>query len=127
MGNIVIVLVCLFVFFLIVAVAVLAIILTVRNMNKPDKTLAEQPIAPQPTYINTAESAVPDYSKKYQRKYLLTKNEWYEWKKLKTYAEMRGLFVCVKIRLLDLLEPRRGEKYIYEHLHRVTTGYPIIL
>ena len=73
MGKIVIILVCLFIFFVIVALAVVAIILTVKNINKPDKPLAEQPIAPQPTYINTAELAAPDYSKKYQRKYLLTK------------------------------------------------------
>ncbi|MBE6986035.1 MAG: DUF2726 domain-containing protein [Ruminococcaceae bacterium] len=123
MGNVIIILACLFVFFIIVAVAVLAIILTVRNMNKPDKPLAEQPIATQPTYINTAVPTVPDYSKKYQRKYLLTKNEWHEWKKLKAYAEMRGLFVCVKIRLLDLLEPRKGEKDYMSLLGKVQSKH----
>ncbi len=56
------------------------------------------------------ETSVRDYSKKYQRRLLLTKNEYSEWKKLKTYADNKGYIICPKVRLLDLLEPRRGEK-----------------
>lgn len=50
-----------------------------------------------------------DYTGKYQRKYLLTKNEWYEYKKLKQLAESRGLVICPKVRLLDLIEPRKED------------------
>lgn len=50
-----------------------------------------------------------DYSKSYQAKYLLTRNEWHEYKKLRQYAEAKGLQVCPKVRLLDIIEPRRGE------------------
>lgn len=51
-----------------------------------------------------------DYSKSYQRKYLLTKNEYGQYKKLKEYADQAELLICPKVRLLDVLEPRKGEK-----------------
>ena len=50
------------------------------------------------------------YAGCYQRKYLLTKNEWYAYKKLQPLAASMGLVVCPKVRLLDILEPRKGEK-----------------
>ena len=56
--------------------------------------------------------AVPDYSKSYQAKYLLTMNEYQEYKKLAEYADAKGLRICPKVRLLDLVEPRRGEGYM---------------
>ena len=48
----------------------------------------------------------------YQAKYLLTKNEWYEYKKLKEYAAAYQLQVCPKVRLLDIVEPRKGDNYM---------------
>lgn len=50
-----------------------------------------------------------NYANAYQRKYLLTKNEWYEYKKLKQYADSANLLICPKVRLLDILEPRKEE------------------
>lgn len=52
-----------------------------------------------------------DYKNSYQRKYLLTKNEWHAYKKLQDLAAKRELQVCPKVRMLDLVEPRRGEKH----------------
>lgn len=49
-----------------------------------------------------------DYTQSYQAKYLLTKNEWYEYRKLKEYAGKMNLQVCPKVRLLDIIEPRSG-------------------
>lgn len=51
-----------------------------------------------------------NYSQGYQAKYLLTKNEWYEYRKLKKYAEEMNLQVCPKVRLLDIIEPRSDAK-----------------
>ena len=51
-----------------------------------------------------------DYSQSYQRKYLLTKNEYREYMKLRQYAAEKGLLICPKVRLLDIIEPRKGEK-----------------
>lgn len=50
------------------------------------------------------------YAGCYQRKYLLTKNEWYANKKLMDLAKSRDLIICPKVRLLDIIEPRKGEK-----------------
>lgn len=50
-----------------------------------------------------------EYHGKYQKRYLLTKHEYSEYKKLKEYASKRDLQICPKVRLLDLIEPRRGE------------------
>ena len=51
-----------------------------------------------------------DYAQSYQRKYLLTKNEYREYMKLRQLAADRGLLICPKVRLLDIIEPRKGEK-----------------
>ena len=50
-----------------------------------------------------------DYSTAYQAKYLLTQNEWHEYKKLKVLADEKQLQICPKVRLLDLIEPRSGD------------------
>ena len=41
--------------------------------------------------VTPAQAQKPDYSKSYQAKYLLTKNEWYEYRKLRDFAEAEGL------------------------------------
>lgn len=65
----------------------------------------------QKTEPTTEGETLPkDYSKSYQAKYLLTKNEWYEHKKLQKLAAEKGLVICPKVRLLDIIEPRKGEK-----------------
>ena len=51
-----------------------------------------------------------DYSKSYQKKMLFTKNEWYAHKKLQELAGEKGFVICPKVRLLDIIEPRSGEK-----------------
>ncbi|MBQ3541830.1 MAG: DUF2726 domain-containing protein [Oscillospiraceae bacterium] len=51
-----------------------------------------------------------DYSQSYQRKYLLTKNEYREYMTLRKLATEKDLIICPKVRLLDIIEPRKGEK-----------------
>lgn len=74
----------------------------------------EEPKAPEPQMLpdQELELAKTDYSQSYQSKYLLTKNEWYEYRKLRDIAEAKGFRVCPKVRLLDLVEPRRGDGYM---------------
>lgn len=57
--------------------------------------------------------------KNYQVKYLLTKNEWYEHKKPQKFANEKGLVVCPKVRLLDIIEPRRGENNYKSLMYKV--------
>lgn len=48
-----------------------------------------------------------DFSDSYQAKYLLTKNELAQYKKLKEIADARGFVICPKVRLFDIIEPKR--------------------
>ena len=64
-----------------------------------------------------------DYAKSYQKKYLLTKNEYYECKKLMQYASDAGLIVCPKVRLLDIIEPRKGEGNYMSLLRKVQSKH----
>ena len=52
----------------------------------------------------------PDYSQSYQRKYLLTKNEYREYMTLRKIAAEKDMIICPKVRLLDIIEPRKGER-----------------
>lgn len=49
-----------------------------------------------------------NYREAYQARQLLTKREHQEYLKLKQYADARGWLICPKVRLFDLIEPRRG-------------------
>lgn len=60
----------------------------------------------------SAEEKTPDekdYTQSYQRKYLLTKNEYREYMTLRKIAAEKDLIICPKVRLLDIIEPRKGE------------------
>ena len=64
----------------------------------------------QNNQVGESKTSRSTYAGCYQRKYLLTKNEWYAYKKLQSLAASMGLVVSPKVRLLDILEPRKGEK-----------------
>lgn len=49
-----------------------------------------------------------NYRESYQPRQLLTKHELQEYQKLKRYADLRGWKICPKVRLFDLIEPKRG-------------------
>lgn len=49
-----------------------------------------------------------NYRETYQARQLLTNRELQEYKKLKQYADVRGWLICPKVRLRDLIEPKRG-------------------
>lgn len=70
------------------------------NKNK-NKNINEIPTITFP-------SIKENYESKYQVKYLLTKNEWYEYKKLHEVALKHNLQICPKVRLADIIEPRKG-------------------
>lgn len=72
------------------------------------------------TYINDR-YVMPDTSKDmgYKSKYLLTKNEWHEHKKLREYAAKKGLQVCPKVRLIDLVTPYGNGRDYMTRFHKV--------
>lgn len=99
--------------FIILPIIVLCFLLFTKNTNSNgyDHDTGRQ----QETIIRKEESNIPkrnNYAQAYQAKYLLTRNEWYEFKKLKKYAAELNIHICPKVRLLDLVEPRKGEKYM---------------
>jgi hypothetical protein len=51
-----------------------------------------------------------DFENAYQRRELFTRNEWQNYKKLKAIADEKGLVVCPKVRLFDIIEPRLDKK-----------------
>lgn len=59
-------------------------------------------------YINTTEQYHPQDIIPYHKKYLLTKNEYYFFKKLKPVADKYGYTILTKIRLADLVEVNHG-------------------
>ena len=64
-----------------------------------------------------------DFSKAYQAKYLLTKNEWYEYKKLNKLAAEKGLRICPKVRVLDIIEPRKDQKNYLALINKVQSKH----
>lgn len=89
-------------------ILVAIIIYLVYSKRKSSKNV--KPISTEETQLESINNAMPfEYTGKYQKKYLLTKNEYSEYKKLKEYANIRNLQICPKVRLLDLIEPKRGE------------------
>lgn len=51
-----------------------------------------------------------DFHTAYQRREIFTRNEWQNYKKLRDVAEAKGLVVCPKVRLFDIIEPRLDKK-----------------
>lgn len=61
------------------------------------------------TKIENSPLNASEFQGKYCKKYLLTKNEYFEFQKLKKIALTKGYIICPKVRLLDLIEPKKGD------------------
>lgn len=48
-----------------------------------------------------------DFTNSYEARYLLTKNEWQQYNTLKKVADTKGYIICPKVRLLDIIQPRK--------------------
>lgn len=57
---------------------------------------------------DTKKTSKINYREAYQPCQLLTKHELQEYIKLKQYADTKGWLICPKVRLRDLIEPKRG-------------------
>lgn len=77
----------------------------------------------RPTEIEIEPEQKNNYTQSYQKRFLLTKNEWYEYKKLQQYADATELQICPKVRLLDIIEPRKGEKNYMSLLGKVQSKH----
>lgn len=102
--------------YIILIIIIIALVAFKFKDMRPKQT-AQAPAA-QPDEI-AQEVTTPDYSNVYQRKLLFTKNEYFELKKLKAYADKNSLEVFAKVRLLDLLEPIKGKGNYQTLLHKI--------
>lgn len=59
-------------------------------------------------FLNSKIKPKTNYREAYQARPLLTKREHQEYLKLRQYAAARGWLICPKVRLWDLIEPRKG-------------------
>lgn len=93
--------------FVLIACIIVSIVMPKNKTNKqiqyPRRIIYSN--ANKTTYIKP-ENNLFDY----QAKYLLTKNEWYEFKKLQEIAKHNNLLICPKVRLADIIEPRHNTK-----------------
>lgn len=97
---------------------IIIIILVIKNARKNKKARQTRPTSYATPELSTIEPKEEsreelqeiDYTTAYQSRYLLTKNEWYQYKKLKEIADAKGYVICPKVRLLDIIEPRKGAK-----------------
>jgi very-short-patch-repair endonuclease len=77
---------------------VIAFVAVLWSKTKKEKAKEDSVPNPEPT------DALSD-TDGYQSKYLLTKNEWINFKALKKYASRKSFVICPKVRLADLVEP----------------------
>ncbi len=101
-------------FLLILAIIISVIVIIVVSIKKKTSTNTHtnnEPInAPQTEQVN-ADLIVPEDNKKipFERKYLLTKNEYYFYKELKKIADKYNLTVLSKIRFADIVQVKNSE------------------
>lgn len=53
-----------------------------------------------------------NYATAYQAVNILTSREWKAYLTLRNFAEQRGLIICPKVRLADIIEPKSGPDYM---------------
>ena len=94
-----------------VLIALIAVLLSCIVKQKRPKT--EKP----------GDEKISDYKGLYQAKHILSKNEWYEYRKLRDLAAANDLQVCPKVRLLDIIEPRRGERNYMSLLGKIKSKH----
>lgn len=85
------------------------------DINEIKKLIEEEPKQEQTNQNN--------WSQSYQPRYLLTKNEWYAYRRLKEIADIRGFIICPKVRLLDIIEPRRGTNNYMSSLGKIQSKH----
>lgn len=88
-----------------IIIGIALIIFVIKWGNSTNKT--KEPVN---IVITEKEFEQFKWNNSYQPKYLLTINEKNQYKKLKTWATNHNLIVFTKVRVLDLIEPRKGIK-----------------
>lgn len=64
-----------------------------------------------------------DFANAYQAQPIFTKNEWQNYKTLRDVAAVKGYIICPKVRLLDIVKPRSGEKKYKTLLYKIQSKH----
>ena len=64
-----------------------------------------------------------DYQHAYQARALLTKNEYYAFKELQELMKEKKYIICPKVRLLDIIEPIKGQKKFRTLFYKVQSKH----
>lgn len=78
---------------------------------------------------NTEESKITepeeiiDYAHAYQAQQLFSRNEWQNYKILREIADAKGYVICPKVRLLDIVKPRNGEKKYKTLMYKIQSKH----
>ena len=73
--------------------------------------------------INQKLTPKTNYREAYQARPLLTKREHQEYQKLKQYADARGWLICPKVRLWDLIEPKKSSGDRQKLINRIQSKH----
>ena len=113
-------------------VAIIAIILFLliksitnsKNQHRNGKKCGQSSDTNETDLIITEKDVADiDFKKAYQARYLLTKNEWHEFKALQKIADLKGYIICPKVRLLDIIEPIKGQKKYMTLFYKVQSKH----
>lgn len=97
---------------LIIAVVFFTYVSKIARNKKTNNTGTSKPASMQNGY----QTYIPNV---YQRRWMFTNHEKYAYYKLKPIADELGYTVFAKVRLLDLLEPRRGIRKYKTYFYKI--------
>ena len=99
-----------FVILIVAVIAVIAVVIAIKNKNASDYSTPVNQTANQDQSDDITGNVPADIQKlPFERKYLLTKNEYYFYKELKKIADKYNLVVQSKIRFADIVQVKNSE------------------
>ena len=88
--------------------------------EKPNPKVDKEKESSEP--VTEPEIAI-DFANAYQAQPIFTKNEWQNYKTLRDVAAVKGYIICPKVRLLDIVKPRSGEKKYKTLLYKIQSKH----
>ena len=84
----------------------------VKKLAEHNREASYRPAYKIPASDQETASEIEYYQRLYHTKYLLTKNEYQAYWKLRAITDENKLMICPKVRLLDLIQPNDGQGYM---------------
>ena len=104
---------------LLIVVLVIVAVLFVNKKKQENAAPTKKPAAAPELEQAAAEKEKLPVAGAYQKKWLLTYNEKDAYKALKAICDENGLFLMTKVRLLDLVEPVKGNPKYRSYFYKV--------